>query len=544
MKILVSYRRSDSSATAGRIYDHLVHRFGQNSVFMDVDAIPFGTDFRSHIKDALLDGDILLAIIGPNWLGVSPDGSRRVDDEADPVRVEVQTALANGVKVVPILVDGAPMPGAGQLPEPLKDLAFLNAAPVDMGRDFRLHVDRLVRALETILAAKPRPSPPATSPDLTPAAATGPRPSRGLQAGLAGLALAALLGGGGWLALNGAVQPAPAPAAPASRPEPVRPVATAEPPSPAAEPPAPPPAASSPPPSAPPVVPVASEPPPAAAPPKAASPAADPAPAPLTALGRRVTAAVRSESHGVFTWYELWTTDAAAARAFYRGVLGWDAKTSGSGRASYTTLSAEQVPVAGLATLPADAVARGVQPGWIGYVTVTNVDAGAVQAKELGGSVYLGPADVPGIGRYALVADPQGGYLALFKGLADPPAPAQDGPLGHAGWRELRTTDRGAATAFYTGLFGWTSAESGPAAPWPITRGQDTIGAIDDGPAGGKGAAWTFAFRVSNLTAAMVRVSAGGGRIVDQPRLIPGGSWLVRCLDPQGAAFALMSRTR
>ena len=148
MKIIVSYRRSDSSATAGRIYDRLVSQFGQGSVFMDVDAIPFGTDFRSHIKSALLGSDIVLAIIGPNWLGPLSDGTRRIDDEADPVRVEVETALANGITVVPVLIDGTPMPGSNQLPEPLKPLAFLNAAPVDMGRDFRLHADRLVTALE------------------------------------------------------------------------------------------------------------------------------------------------------------------------------------------------------------------------------------------------------------------------------------------------------------------------------------------------------------------------------------------------------------
>lgn len=129
-KIIVSYRRQDSAATAGRIYDHLVNHFGEGAIFMDVDAIPFGTEFRTHIQAELLASDILLAVIGPNWFARSPDGRNRIDDEADPVRVEVETALRNGITIVPILIDDTPMPGASQLPEALREFAFLNAAPI------------------------------------------------------------------------------------------------------------------------------------------------------------------------------------------------------------------------------------------------------------------------------------------------------------------------------------------------------------------------------------------------------------------------------
>lgn len=153
-KIIVSYRRADSAAIAGRIFDRLAARYGEESVFMDVDNIPFGTDFRTHIREELLRSDMLVAVIGPRWTGAAADGKSRIADEADPVRVEVETALTQGIPVLPVLVDGAAMPEANQLPESLKDFAFINAAPVDAGRDFRAHMDRLLRSMDRILEAK------------------------------------------------------------------------------------------------------------------------------------------------------------------------------------------------------------------------------------------------------------------------------------------------------------------------------------------------------------------------------------------------------
>ena len=150
-KIIVSYRRSDSAAITGRIFDRLIDRYGEESVFMDIDRIPFGTDFRHHIQDALRDADILLAVIGPSWLGKTPDGKTRILDEADPVRVEIEAALKQGLTVIPVLVDDAPMPGAADLPDSIRDFAYINAAPVDTGRDFRLHMERLTRSIDGIV---------------------------------------------------------------------------------------------------------------------------------------------------------------------------------------------------------------------------------------------------------------------------------------------------------------------------------------------------------------------------------------------------------
>src|SRR5215475_12817231 len=155
-KIVLSYRRSDSDAIAGRIRDRLVREYGEDSVFMDIDSIPFGTDFRSHIETAIQRNDVLLAVVGPNWLGLKPDGTARIGEELDFVRIEVETAMRSGIPVIPLLVNGAAMPKPEELPNSVKDFAFRNAAEVNSGRDFHLHMDRLVRSLDQLTDHTPR----------------------------------------------------------------------------------------------------------------------------------------------------------------------------------------------------------------------------------------------------------------------------------------------------------------------------------------------------------------------------------------------------
>jgi hypothetical protein len=153
-KIVLSYRRSDSQAVAGRIADRLIAYFGADSVFMDVDNIPFGIDFRLHIKAALSQAEVLIAVVGPGWLGAGTDSRTRIDDDDDPVRVEIETALQQKLLVIPVLVNGASMPKSDTLPVGIRDFAFLNAAPVDDGRDFRPHADRLIQSIESALASR------------------------------------------------------------------------------------------------------------------------------------------------------------------------------------------------------------------------------------------------------------------------------------------------------------------------------------------------------------------------------------------------------
>lgn len=155
-KLFISYRREDSEGLTGRIYDRLVAHFGKEEVFIDVDTIPFGVDFVDHLSAAVSQCDILLAMIGEQWLDVCHkegphQGQRRLDDTSDFVRIEIQAALERNIPVIPVLIGKTAMPGQEQLPNELKKLARRNAAEVRFGRDFHNHVDRLIQGIEHLL---------------------------------------------------------------------------------------------------------------------------------------------------------------------------------------------------------------------------------------------------------------------------------------------------------------------------------------------------------------------------------------------------------
>src|SRR6266542_3564286 len=151
--IFVSYRRHESSHLAGRLYDRLADRFGEGQVFIDVDTIEPGVDFAEEISRAVATCKVLLAVIGPNWLTATDEqGRRRLDDPDDIVRLEIEAALARNVRVIPILVEGAVMPGRQDLPESLAGLARRNALFI-RHESFRYDAGRLVTAIERVLAA-------------------------------------------------------------------------------------------------------------------------------------------------------------------------------------------------------------------------------------------------------------------------------------------------------------------------------------------------------------------------------------------------------
>ena len=116
-----------------------------------------------------------------------------------------------------------------------------------------------------------------------------------------------------------------------------------------------------------------------------------------------------------FVWYELMTTDASAAEKFYKDVVGWKAQDMSQGDMKYTGLLAAGMPVAGLMTLPKDACAAGAKPGWTGYIGVDDVDATAARVTKAGGKIHVPPTDIPNVGRFAMMADPQGAVFCLFK---------------------------------------------------------------------------------------------------------------------------------
>ena len=131
---------------------------------MDIDSNPIGVDYRSHIDDSLKRCDMLLAVIGRQWLGTGAVGARRIDDPSDLVRLEVTRALARGIRVVPLLIDETEMPSLEELPEDLKSLKFRQAFRVDSGVDFHHHLDRLCAAIEAASPGAAKPTDSATPP--------------------------------------------------------------------------------------------------------------------------------------------------------------------------------------------------------------------------------------------------------------------------------------------------------------------------------------------------------------------------------------------
>lgn len=160
--IFINYRRYDSEGESGRLFDELTNLFGENSVFMDVSAIAPGRDFRKAIDESVASCTVLLAIIGQEWLNTKDaQGRRRLEDANDFVRIELASALRRDIPVVPVLVRGAKMPIAEELPDDLKDLAFRNAVELTHAR-WKSDVQVLIRALRPYMDEPGgRPSAPA-----------------------------------------------------------------------------------------------------------------------------------------------------------------------------------------------------------------------------------------------------------------------------------------------------------------------------------------------------------------------------------------------
>jgi hypothetical protein len=151
-RLFISYRREDSAYISDRINERLTQRFGRQTVFKDVDSIPLGQDFRKHLREAVGGCDVLLAVIGKDWLAVDKQtGARRIDDPRDHLRIEVESALERDIPVIPVLVQGASVPAEADLPESLRPLAYRNAQQVRPDPDFNNDIDRLLRGLEQLL---------------------------------------------------------------------------------------------------------------------------------------------------------------------------------------------------------------------------------------------------------------------------------------------------------------------------------------------------------------------------------------------------------
>lgn len=151
-KIFISYRREDTQQIAGRLFDRLADTFGEELVLKDVDSIPYGVDFRDYSTRLVQESRIVLVLIGPQWLQRQANGARRIDDEADLVRLEIEASLRHCAAVIPVLVGEAEAPKAADLPASIASLAYRNAARLRHDPDFRVDSDRLIRRLREIFA--------------------------------------------------------------------------------------------------------------------------------------------------------------------------------------------------------------------------------------------------------------------------------------------------------------------------------------------------------------------------------------------------------
>jgi predicted enzyme related to lactoylglutathione lyase len=243
-----------------------------------------------------------------------------------------------------------------------------------------------------------------------------------------------------------------------------------------------------------------------------------------------------------FAWYELMTPDVTAAVAFYGAVTGWTGQAFGP---DYTVLSVGSAGVGGVMALSPEMAAAGAKPGWLGYIGVEDVDAAAAKLRQAGGAVHRPPGDIPNVGRFAVVADPQGAVFMLFKGLpAEPPPRPAPGTPGTIGWHELHAADGDTALAFYAGMFGWAKTETmdmGPMGSYHLfAAGAAPIGGVMTKTEAELPPYWLFYFAVENIDAAIARVAAQGGTVVNGPHQVPGGSWIIVGIDPQGVRFALV----
>ncbi|WP_375397811.1 VOC family protein [uncultured Sphingomonas sp.] len=255
---------------------------------------------------------------------------------------------------------------------------------------------------------------------------------------------------------------------------------------------------------------------------------------------------------GTPIWYELLTTDVEGAKRFYGEIVGWTAAAhpSPDGGMPYTIFNVGETGVAGVA-MPPEGAPTG--PQWLAYFHVEDVDAKLAELERAGGKTHMPATDLPGVGRIALVADPQGVVFYLMKPA---PPPGMEGEStsfsatlpGRCAWNELVTSDQKAALPFYGALLGWTSTEvmsMGPMGDYTfIDGGGERLGAMMDRAAPEQPLKWTFYFTIPDVDAVAERVKELGGQIIMGPMDVPGNQRIILALDPQGVSVGFVSGER
>ena len=252
-----------------------------------------------------------------------------------------------------------------------------------------------------------------------------------------------------------------------------------------------------------------------------------------------------------FVWYELMTSDVAAAKQFYTKVTGWTTSDTDAAGKPYTILSAGGEAIGGMFETPADMAGGGTKPGWFGYIAVPDADAATAAMVADGAKACMPVTHIPQVGRIAMLADPHGATFYIIQPEGEGPTTAfSPSPSpGHIGWNELLAGDAGQALAFYGRHAGWE--EKGAMDMGPM--GSYHFYGLPDGPALGglmtrkddmPPPKWTHYIWVENIDAAKDRLTVAGGKIQMGPQEVPGPLFVIEAIDPQGAAFALVGERK
>ncbi|OAN65685.1 VOC family protein [Sphingomonas sp. TDK1] len=250
---------------------------------------------------------------------------------------------------------------------------------------------------------------------------------------------------------------------------------------------------------------------------------------------------------GEVIWYELMTQDADRAAAFYGAVIGWQVGAAMPGGPDYRMIAAPDGNAGGMLQLDDAMRAAGASPTWLAYFGVDDVDASLAAIVDAGGTVLVPAWDAAGVGRIAMLTDPQGIPFYVMRGATEGATSTvyQRHGLGHVGWNELLTPDAEGALGFYHRHFGLTRMGGMPMGELGEYSfighdGGEPIGAIMPVPAGAK-PGWGFYFRVDDVDHAKGRVEAAGGTVLNGPMDVPGGERVLQAVDPDGAVFGLVS---
>ena len=249
---------------------------------------------------------------------------------------------------------------------------------------------------------------------------------------------------------------------------------------------------------------------------------------------------------GTPIWYELMTADPDASKAFYDNVIGWTIEARPSGPMDYRMIdSGSGGQVGGVMRLTEEMIAGGAKPTWLFYIGVDDVDASIAKIEAAGGSVLMPAWDIPGIGRLAMVADPQGIPFYIMRGASDASSTAFERTgMGKCNWNELSTPDQAGANAFYASVFGWTYPDKMPMGDMGdyvfIDAAGQTIGATMQTPPQGQPSTWQFYFRAPDIEAAAAKVTAQGGTVHAGPMEVPGGDRIIVASDPHGVMFGVV----